>query len=204
MTKLKSLITCLNCRFKQLKMLMWPKKWIIPTDLETCWVFSPRKLFKSGFFMKLHYFWFADSNLNAQIDLMKYDISLGSHEQFPQKNKKTWYNKRLIKTKPELYIQALTGGCAEKLLKQNWTKSEVFLPFAWLLFGTVKIPSKSKIRRGIPRAAWPITGRGPHALGCDHRAKKGQILTTKIGPFWHWTKRSVLSSVMYLRVGMSQ
>ena len=84
--------------------------------------------------------------------------------------------------KSELYIQTLEAALENYYYKAE-QRVKKFLPFAWLLLGTVKIPSKSKIRRGIPRAAWPITGRGPHALGCNHRAKKGQILTTKIGPF---------------------
>ena len=47
-----------------------------------------------------------------------------------------------------------------------------FLPFAWLLFGTVKIPSKTRISKGTPRA-WPMTGQGhTPALGCKSQSKK--------------------------------
>ena len=42
-----------------------PEKWIVLTGVEINWVLSPRKLFKSGFFLKSFFFGFEGLKLNV-------------------------------------------------------------------------------------------------------------------------------------------
>ena len=59
-----------NCRFKILKLLTWPEKLNIATDLKIHLVLGPKNTFQNRLFIKLHSFWFSNTQ-NSTLNLLK-------------------------------------------------------------------------------------------------------------------------------------